>query len=46
MLTALLRDCRVDDVRLRAGVHDDIDPITGGPLLFKETEAPSSTRLQ
>ena len=46
MLTGLLRDCRVDDVRLRAGVHDDIDPVTGGPLLFKETEVPSSTRLQ
>ena len=46
MLTGLLRDCRVDDVRLRPGVHDDIDPVTGSPLLFKETEAPSSMRLQ
>ena len=46
MLTGLLRDGRVDDVRLRPGVHDDIDPVTGSPLLFKETEAPSSMRLQ
>ena len=46
MLTGLLRDCRVDDVRLRAGIHADIDPITGAPLLFKETEAPSPSRLQ
>lgn len=46
MLTGLVRDCRVDDVRLRAGIHADIDPITGAPLLFKETEAPSPSRLQ
>ena len=46
MLTGLLRDCRVDDVRVRAGVNADIDPITGAPLLFKETEAPSPSRLQ
>lgn len=46
MLTGLLRDCRVADVRFRAGVHADIDPLTGGPLLFKEAEAPASTRLQ
>jgi len=24
----------------------DVDPLTGGPLLFKEVEAPASTRLQ
>jgi hypothetical protein len=46
MLTGLLRDCRVADVRFRAGVHADIDSLTGGPLLFKEAEAPASTRLQ
>jgi len=46
MLTGLLRDCRVGDVRLRAGIHADIDPLTGGPLLFKEGEAPASMRLQ
>jgi hypothetical protein len=36
----------VADVRFRAGVHADIDSLTGGPLLFKEAEAPASTRLQ
>ena len=46
MLTGLLRDCRVGDVRVRAGIHADVDPLTGGPLLFKEAEAPASTRLQ
>ena len=46
MLAGLLRDCRVDDVRLRMGIHGDIDPLTGGPLLFKEAEAPASARLQ
>ena len=35
MLDALLRDCRVSDVRVVRGVHDDVDPITGGPLFFK-----------
>ena len=39
MLVALLRDCRVTDVRVRAGVHADADPTTGGPLLFKDTGA-------
>jgi hypothetical protein len=36
MLAGLLRDCRVHDVRYVGGVHADIDPITGGPLLFKD----------
>ena len=35
MLEALLADCRVSDIRVVRGVHDDIDPITGGPLFFK-----------
>jgi hypothetical protein len=35
MLETLLRDCRVADVRIMPGVHDDIDPVTGGPLFFK-----------
>jgi hypothetical protein len=35
-LANLLRDCRIGDVRVRAGVHADIDPVTGGPLLFKD----------
>ena len=36
MLEALLRDCRVSDVRVVRGVHGDIDAITGGPLFFKD----------
>lgn len=36
MLEALLRDCRVLDVRIRRGVHDDVDATTGGPLFFKD----------
>lgn len=39
MLDALLRDCRVSDVRVVQGVHDDIDPVTGGPLFFKDQGA-------
>jgi hypothetical protein len=35
MLVGLLRDCRVADVRVRPGIHPDVDPATGGPLLFK-----------
>jgi hypothetical protein len=35
MLVELLRDCRVADVRVIAGVHGDRDPATGLPLLFK-----------
>jgi hypothetical protein len=40
MLTALLADCRVADVRVKPGVHGDRDPATGMPLLFKADEAP------
>jgi hypothetical protein len=36
MLDALLRDCRVTDVRVIAGVHDDVDVVTGGRLFFKD----------
>lgn len=35
LLEALLSDCRVTDVRSVRGVHDDFDPVTGGPLFFK-----------
>lgn len=35
MLEALLRDCRVSDVRVVRSVHGDIDPVTGGALFFK-----------
>lgn len=36
MLNALLRDCRVSDVRIMPGVHADIDPVTGTSLFFKD----------
>ena len=36
LLISLLGDCRIGDVRVRAGVHPDIDSATGGPLLFKD----------
>ena len=40
MLVTLLRDCRVERVALRDGVHPDIDPVTQAPLFFKdESEA-------
>lgn len=39
MLAGVLRDCRVDDVRLRTGVHADHDPLTGAPLFFKDAGA-------
>ena len=42
MLTDLLRECRVADVRVRSGVHADRDPGTGLVLLFKaDSEADS-----
>jgi hypothetical protein len=45
MLTRLLRDCRVSDVRIVAGVHPDRDPATGLPLLFKADMLPARTPL-
>lgn len=39
MLRDLLRDCRVQDVRVRPGVHPDVDPQTGVRLLFKDAAA-------
>jgi hypothetical protein len=41
MLAELLADMRVADVRLVPGVHDDVDPVTGGPLMFKPETIPS-----
>ncbi len=35
LLTDLMHDCRVTDVRREPGVHADRDPVTGLPLLFK-----------
>lgn len=43
MLTTLLAECRVADVRIHADVHADRDPATGRPLLFKAEGAPSAS---
>ena len=40
MLTTLLDECRVADVRIHAGIHADRDPVTGLTLLFKAEGAP------
>jgi hypothetical protein len=40
MLVTLLRDCRVTDIRVMAGVHADRDGETGLPLLFKADALP------
>jgi hypothetical protein len=40
MLTALLADCRVTDVRVVAGVHADRVAGSGMPLLFKPDTLP------
>ncbi len=45
MLTGLLRDCRVTDIRILAGVHPDRDPATGLPLLFKPDMLPARAPL-
>jgi hypothetical protein len=42
MLTGLMRDCRVADVRVVGGVHADRDPATGLTLLFKADTAPAA----
>ncbi len=42
MLTDLLRDCRVAEVRVLAGVHADRHPDTGSPLLFKTDSIPEA----
>ncbi len=45
MLATLLADCRVTNVQVKAGVHPDRDPVTGGPLLFKAgDDAPGVVR--
>lgn len=46
MLVDLVRDCRVDDVRVVPGVHADRDPLTGGRLLFKAETVPASGSLR
>ncbi|MEO5699698.1 MAG: hypothetical protein ABIS17_11740 [Casimicrobiaceae bacterium] len=45
MLTELLRDCRVTDVRLLASVHADRVPGTGMPLFFKADTIPEGALL-
>ena len=40
MLTTLLAECRVADVRVQHGIHADRDPATGLTLLFKAEGAP------
>jgi hypothetical protein len=40
MLTSLLAECRVADVRIRSDIHADRDPATGLTLLFKAEGAP------
>jgi hypothetical protein len=44
MLADVLADMRVADVRFVPGVHDDVDPVTGGPLMFKPETIPSGER--
>ena len=44
MLTLLLRDCRVTDVRVIGGVHADRDPATGMLLLFRPDTIPDIER--
>ena len=44
MVVDLLRDCRVADVRILAGVHPDRDPLTGGQMLFKPDTIPPTAR--
>ncbi len=40
MLTALMADCRITDVRVLPGVHADRDRATGLTLLFKAADLP------
>jgi hypothetical protein len=46
MLETLLVDCRVTNVRFVPGVQADVDPVTGGPLFFKEAGASLPSGLQ
>ena len=42
MLTELLSECRVTDVRVVPGLHGDRDPVSGLPLLFKGDDVPAA----
>ena len=46
MLETLLLDCRVTNVRFVPGVQADVDPVTDGPLFFKEAGASVPSGLQ
>lgn len=46
MLETLLVDCRVTQVRFVPGVQADVDPVTDGPLFFKEAGASVPSGLQ
>ncbi len=45
MLVDLMRDCRVTDIRVLAGVHADRVAGTGMPLLFKPETIPDATAV-
>ena len=45
MLIELLRECRVADIRVLAGVHADRDAQTGMTLLFKADTVPGAERI-
>jgi hypothetical protein len=46
MLLRLLSDCRVTDVRVLDGVHDDRVAGTTHPLLFKPETIPPNSELR
>ena len=45
MLVSLLTDCRVSDIRVKPGVHADVESTTGLRLLFKEAEGGDAAPL-
>jgi hypothetical protein len=45
MLADLMRDCRVADLRVVGGVHDDRDPVTGAALMFKPGTIPPASEV-
>ncbi len=46
MLVALLRDCRVTDIRTLAGVHADRAEGSTMPLLFKPESIPEAATFR
>jgi hypothetical protein len=45
MLVALVRDCRITDIRTLAGVHADREPGFGSTLLFKPDTIPETAQV-